>query len=110
MSIPSKRRILVMGEMRELGSYSEELHRQIARKIYDEKPDYVFLGTGDATIVADELIRLGFWEEKLESNLQNPQIVSKLLKLLSKGDICLIKASRSLRMDEVVKRIAKKQK
>lgn len=110
MSVPARRRILVLGEMRELGSFSEELHRQIARKIYNEKPDYVFLGTGDAVIVADELIRLGFWEEKLESNLQNPQLVSKLLKILTKGDVCLIKASRLLRMDEVVKRVSKKQK
>mgnify|MGYP001616267521 CR=1 FL=1 len=108
MSIPARRRILVLGEMRELGEYSDEQHRQIARKIYKEKPDFVFLGTGEAQIIADELLRLGFWEEKLESNLQNPQIVSKLLKLLGRGDLCLIKGSRALRMDEVVKRVVKK--
>lgn len=108
MSIPAGRRFLVLGEMRELGEYSETLHRQIARKIYKEKPDFVFLGTGEAQIISDELSRLGFWEERIEANLQNPQIVSKLLKVLSRGDICLIKGSRALRMDEVVKRVIKK--
>lgn len=108
MSIPSRRRILCLGEMRELGKYSDQLHKEIARKIYKEKPDLVFLGTGDAQIIAEELTRLGFWEERLESNLQNPQIVSKLLKVLEKGDVCLIKGSRALRMDEVVRRVIRK--
>ena len=108
MSIPARRRILVLGEMRELGAFSEELHRQIGRIIYKEKADLVFLGVGEAQIIADELLRLGFWEERLQSNLQNPQIVSKLLKALSKGDVCLIKGSRALRLDEVVKRVLRK--
>jgi len=108
LQIPARRRILVLGEMRELGQYSESLHRQIAQKIFKEKIDLIFLGQGDAQIIADELKSLGFWEERFEANLQNSQIVSKLLKNLGKGDVVLIKGSRSIRLDEVVKRIAKK--
>lgn len=108
LQVSARRRIVVLGEMRELGRYSESLHRQIAQKIYKEKLDLVFLGQGQAQIIADELKSLGFWEERLESNLQNSQLVSKLLKTLSKGDVCLIKGSRAVRLDEVVKRIAKK--
>jgi len=107
--IPAKRRILVLGETKELGKYSEKLHRQIAQKIYSERIDFVYLGTGDTKYVAEELLSLGFLPEKMEANLQNPQVVSKLLKVLSKGDVCLVKGSRSLRLDEVVTRIVKKQ-
>lgn len=108
LQIPARRRILVLGEMKELGKYSEELHRQVARKIYKEKIDLVFLGQGDTSFIAEELISLGFWDEKLDTNLQNSQLVSKLINNLSKGDVCLIKGSRGIRLDEVVKRIAKK--
>ncbi|TSC87732.1 MAG: UDP-N-acetylmuramoyl-tripeptide--D-alanyl-D-alanine ligase [Microgenomates group bacterium Gr01-1014_7] len=108
LQISARRRVLVLGEMRELGKYSDELHRQVARKIFKEKIDLCFLGQGDAQIIADELNRLGFWEERVESNLQNSQIVGKLLKNLGKGDVVLIKGSRALRLDEVVRRIAKK--
>ncbi len=108
LQIPSRRKILVLGEMRELGEFSESLHREIAKKIYKEKFDFVFLGQGDTLFLADELKNLGFWEERMEANLTNSQIVVKLLKTLGKGDICLIKGSRALRLDEVVKRIAKK--
>lgn len=109
LQIPARRRIVVLGEMRELGLYSEQLHRQTAQRLYKEKLDLVFLGQGEAQIIADELRSLGFWEERMESNLQNSQLVSRLLKTLSKGDVCLIKGSRAVRLDEVVKRIAKKQ-
>lgn len=109
LEVPARRRVLVLGEMRELGKYSEREHRSIAQKIYKEKIDLVFLGQGDANIIAEELLNLGFLEERLEANLQNSQLVSKLLKTLGKGDVCLIKGSRAVRLDEVVKRIAKKQ-
>ncbi|OGE19699.1 hypothetical protein A3J19_05590 [Candidatus Daviesbacteria bacterium RIFCSPLOWO2_02_FULL_41_8] len=108
LSVPARRRVLVLGEMRELGQYSEKLHRQIAQRIYKEKLDLIFLGQGDAQIIADELRSLGFWEERMESNLQNSELVTKLLKTLGKGDVCLIKGSKAVRLDEVVKRIAKK--
>lgn len=107
IKIPARRRVIVLGEMRELGGYSEALHRKVAQRIYKEKLDLVFLGQGDALIIADELKSLGFWEERLETNLQNSQMVGKLLKVLSKGDVCLIKGSRGVRLDEVVKRISK---
>lgn len=108
LALPARRRVLVLGEMKELGKYSEDLHREVARRIFKEKIDLVFLGQGDAQIIDDELKSLGFYEERLSSNLQNAQIVSKLFKVLSKGDVCLIKASRGVRLDEVVKRVSKK--
>ncbi|MCL5784014.1 MAG: UDP-N-acetylmuramoyl-tripeptide--D-alanyl-D-alanine ligase [Patescibacteria group bacterium] len=108
LTLPARRRIVVLGEMRELGKYSEQLHRMLAQKIYKEKLDFVFLGQGDTQFIADELKSLGYWEERIESNLQNSQLVAKLLKTLGKGDICLVKGSRAVRLDEVVKRVAKK--
>lgn len=108
LAVSARRRILVLGEMRELGSYSESLHREIAQKIYKEKIDLVYLCQGDAGFIADELKSLGFWEERLDANLSNSQLVPKLLKTLGKGDACLIKGSRAVRLDEVVKRIVKK--
>lgn len=108
LQVNARRRIVVLGEMRELGPYSEKLHRLIAQKIYKEKIDQVYLGQGDTQFIWDELKSLGFWEERVEGNLQNSQLVGKLLKNLGKGDLILIKGSRAVRLDEVVKRIAKK--
>ena len=108
LQVNARRRILVLGQMPNLGKYSDFLHRQAAQKIFKEKIDLVYLGQGDTEIIAAELKSLGFWEERISSNLQNSQIVSKLLKTLGKGDAVLIKGDRLLRLDEVVKRISKK--
>lgn len=105
VQLPARRRILVLGD---LGSeYTEKVISSLAQKIYKEKLDFVFLGI-NVNLIAEELKNLGFWEERLESNLQNSKIVGKLLKTLGKGDICLIKGSKLVRLDEVVKRISKK--
>ncbi len=109
LAISARRRVIVLGEMKYLGSDSEKLYRQVAQRIYKEKLDFVFLGQGEVQIIADELKSLGFWEERMESNLAHSQLVSKLLKTLGKGDVCLVKGARAVRLDEVVKRIAKKQ-
>lgn len=108
LQIPSRRRILVLGEMKELGNNSESLHRKIGERIYKEKLDLVLLGSGGANFIAEELRDLGFLEDRFAVNLQTGQIVSRLLRTLGKGDVCLIKGSRATRLDEVVKRIAKK--
>ena len=106
--LPARRRIVVLGEMKELGSYSEKFHRQVADKIYKDKVDLVFLGRGDTKYTADELLKLGFFPERMESDLQTPQIVARLLKILAKGDLVLIKGSRGVRLDEVVKKLARR--
>lgn len=106
--IPARRRIAVLGEMKELGPFSEKMHRHIAKKLYNDKVDLIFLGPGDTRYIVDELTKLGFIEERICSNLQNPQLVSQLLKVLAKGDVVLVKGARSNRLDEVVKKIIKK--
>lgn len=106
--LSARRRIIVLGEMRELGKYSEKLHRAVAQKIFKEKIDLVLLGQGETHFIAEELKSLGFWEDRIELDLQNSQIVTRLLKVLGKGDVCLIKGAKSIRFDEVVKRIENK--
>lgn len=105
--VPARRRILVLGEMRELGPLTEKFHRQIAQKIFKEKPSLVLLGTGHTKIITDELIKLGFQAERMETNLRNQDLGNRLLKILTKGDVVLIKGAHALRLDEVVKRIMK---
>src|SRR5581483_5546920 len=100
---------VVLGEMRELGNFSEKMHREIARKIYKEKIDLVLTGMGDAEVIGDELLKLGFIPERLSAGLSNPQLVAELLKVIAKGDVCLVKASKDVKFNEVVERIIKKK-
>lgn len=107
--LPAKRRILIYGEMKELGTYSPSMHRRVGQKIYKNKVDLVLLGSGDTHFIEEELKALGFASEKIEVNLSNPQIVTRILRIAHMGDLILVKGSRSGRFDEVVKRISKQK-
>lgn len=108
--VPARRRIVVLGEMKELGAFSEKMHRNVAQQIFKQKIDLVFTGTGDTKYILDELNKLGFPDERIEGNLQNPQIVSKLLKVLVKGDVVLVKGAHSTKLNEVVEKLVRLQK
>ncbi len=105
--LPAHRRILVLGEMRELGIYSEKFHRLAAQQIYKDKFDLVLLGGGETKFIADELVKLGFSPERLDVNLSHSQLVTNILRVVKKGDLVLVKGSRAVRLEEVVKRITK---
>lgn len=105
--VSARRRIVVLGEMRELGKMTEKFHREIARKIYKDKLDIVLLGSGNAEIVADELKNLGFDSKRLFPNLTNEEIINKLQKILLKGDVVLVKGARAVKLEEVVDKITK---
>ncbi len=108
--LPARKRVAILGEMKELGKYSENFHRLLAQKIFKDKIDLVLLGSGDALFIADELIKLGFPEERVEANLSNTQIVSKIIRYASKGDLVLIKGSHAVKLNEVVQRVTKQSK
>lgn len=108
--IPARRRIVVIGEMAADIKTSEKVHMQIARAIYSNKIDLVFLGTGQAKYIEEELSKLGFISERMLSGLQNPAIVANLVKILGKGDVILIKGHPNLRFTEIVKRITKQRR
>lgn len=108
--VQARKRIVVLGEMKELGQYTEELHREIARKIFKDKADIVILGKGDTKYIADELKKLGFKSNRLFCDFTNPQMVDQLTKVLSKGDVALIKGANSLKLYEVVRKVTRTKK
>ncbi len=105
--IPARRRIVVLGEMSADIKTSEKLHTLIAREIYTNKIDLVLLGGGQTKYIEAELTKLGFIPERMLSGLQNPAIVSNLIKILGKGDVVLIKGHPNLRFSEIVKKVSK---
>lgn len=101
--VSAKRRILVVGGL----PAGTEDQKNLIRKIYKDNLDYVFLVGKDIKEMGDELLKFGYPAEKLESNLHNPQIVGQLLKILSKGDVVLIKGDPSLGLGEIAARLVK---
>jgi UDP-N-acetylmuramoyl-tripeptide--D-alanyl-D-alanine ligase len=95
-------KIAVLGEMRELGTESAALHRAIGREAA-EHPLALLVTVGElgkeiASGAADSLSSAA-----IESAADAPVALKLLSKMVRKGDVVLVKASRALGLEAVVK-------
>jgi UDP-N-acetylmuramoyl-tripeptide--D-alanyl-D-alanine ligase len=100
----NSRRIIVLGDMKELGQSSERYHREIGQYVASAKSfDHLVCVGPQAALIADSAIASGFnpenvskYEESLSASLAVPQ-------LLCDGDLVLLKGSRSVHLEKVAK-------
>lgn len=99
------RRIVVMGDMLELGQDEERGHREIARKIFEINAD-LFFAVGDRMQMAvSELKKLGFPPDKIFHFNSPDEAGKKIEEILEAGDLILVKGSQGMRMEKIVGKI-----
>ena len=103
--IESLRKIVVLGDMLELGEETEEGHERIARKFLEIKGD-IFLAVGKRMQFAvSELIKHNFNESNIFSFSNSVEAGIKLQEIIREGDLALIKGSQGARMEKVVEEV-----
>ncbi len=100
---PSTPRIAVLGDMKELGNASKHYHSLIANWLLDKHVDYAFLA-GEEMKYAAEVLKnntaIKFYYGK------TPTVWTKeLKKLVAKGGVCLLKASRGMKFENLMEEI-----
>ena len=102
----AKRRIVVAGEMLELGSSEEEIHRNTGREIASSGVDMLIGVRG----LAGELVA-GAQAAGLEKArfAEDSDIAGEMLAAeISKGDLVLVKGSRGVRTEKVIEKLLEK--
>lgn len=95
------KKIAVIGTMAELGEHSEHEHEEIGKLVADLKIDIIFAIGEFAECVARGARKSG---NKNVEIFEKPEDVAERLKqICSENDIVLIKASRSARLEQIVK-------
>jgi UDP-N-acetylmuramoyl-tripeptide--D-alanyl-D-alanine ligase len=92
--------IAVLGDMLELGDFSENAHRKIGTMV--SSLDYLFLMGDYSHVIADSACSNGMAKDRIFIMDNHRDIAYKLLDILNTGDFILIKGSRALSMDKVV--------
>lgn len=101
-NLEGKRRMAVLGTMRELGHKSEEAHEEIGKYAKENGIEKV-LCFGDFS----ENIKEGYGEGcTVYKNKE--ELINDLLNIICEGDIILVKASRSLKFEEITKALLEK--
>lgn len=98
-SMPAKRRIVVAGEMLELGPTAPELHRRTGAYMAEKKVDFVLGVRGLAAEVVAAAKQGGVVAEFVET----PEAAGeRLARELRPGDVVLLKASRGVRLERAL--------
>lgn len=98
------RKIVVLGDMLELGKYSADEHRKIASTIKNIASNVICVGFRMRKL-SEELLNLGFSESAIITADSSTEAGQELQNLLGMGDIVLIKGSQSMRMEKIVEEV-----
>ena len=96
-------RIAVLGDMKELGASSKDYHRLIARYVQDNQVDTVFLA-GPEMKYAYEILKT-VPTLQVSYGPTASEWIDSLKQALKPGAVCLIKASRSMQFENILKEI-----
>ncbi len=100
--LKSRRTIAVLGDMLELGSYTEEAHTELVKEVSDLSVD-VLIAVGPAMQKAASEFRGTCHSTDTADNAREI-----LLAVMEEGDTVLVKGSRGMRMEDVIKDLPEK--
>ena len=98
----AKRRIAVLGTMRELGEQSDALHAGLAPAVLDAHVDRLILIGEEMKPLAEQVV--GKLNLDLVDNVD--EATDALMRLLRPGDAVLVKASNAVGLAKLVERVA----
>ena len=97
------RRILAAGEMRELGTASQELHRQAGQfAAKTGKIDWILGVTGNAEQIVEGALAAGFPRARARFFATPKEAAEFLANFIVSGDLLLVKGSRGVKMEQIV--------
>jgi len=98
------RKIVAFGDMLELGSFTEEAHRQVGARAAQVAD--ILLAVGEKSIfMADEAKKNGLAKENVWYFASAEEAGRELQDLIKEGDIILVKGSQGIRMEKIVKEL-----
>ena len=98
-SMPAKRRIVVAGEMLELGPSGEEMHRRSGRHMAEQKIDFVLGVRGLAAAMVETARAAGTSAEFVASADEAGEWLGRETR---EGDVVLLKASRGVKLEKAL--------
>ena len=101
---PERRKIAVLGEMKELGQWAGSLHREIGAYAADVGINVLVWIRGSARFLVEESIKRGMRADAALFYEDPVQAGEKLKELAQAGDVILFKGSRGTRVELALER------
>ncbi len=101
---PGKRKIVVLGDLVDLGSKSMEVHEYLGRIVKEVADAFIVVGSR-ARIAAESALRARMAKKNVQAFERAEDAAPALQALLKKGDVVLVAGSRVMRLDKVVEEV-----
>jgi len=103
--LPGKRKVAVLGDMRELGTYTISAHETIGA-LAAKNADLLLTVGEKAKFIAEAAQKAGMKKNKIMSFDDAFEAGNVVAKIMKRGDLVLVKASRGVHLERVVKEIS----
>jgi len=103
------RKVIVLGDMRELGDIAEESHRRVGRMVAEAAPDYLVTLGDSARWIYEGAREAGFGADRCFWFQDRGEAREKVNSLLSPRDVLLVKASRLMKFEEIAEYVIHKR-
>lgn len=98
------RKIAVLGDMLNLGEFSEELHKKVGKAVVENKIDILICKGKEAKNIVKEAESQGMPKEQIYESNNNEEVIEILNEIVKKGDLILIKASNAMKFYEIAEK------
>jgi UDP-N-acetylmuramoyl-tripeptide--D-alanyl-D-alanine ligase len=99
------RAIALLGDMLELGCFSEEAHRQLGKKISELPIDFLMMLGERGALVVESAVHHGFPAGRVRRVKDHSEALLALSEVAREGDWILIKGSRGMAMEKIAERL-----
>jgi len=101
-----KRKILVLGDMLELGPQEEQYHFQIGEGLNADQIDYLF-SYGELGMNIAKGAKKALGEQRVFAYTDKEDLIQKLKTFVNEHTLVLVKASRGMKLEDVVSALQK---
>lgn len=103
----SKRKIAVLGDMFELGEFSEELHEKVGKEVVKNKIDILICCGKNAKYIVENAEKEGMKKQNIYYFETREQVEELVKKIWQSGDSILFKASNGMKFFNIVENLIK---
>lgn len=102
-----RRKIAVLGDMLEMGSYSSQAHKEVGEYVAKSSLDYLFSVGKEAENISLGALDAGMNKDKIFVFANQEDLWNQLSSIIDTEDMILVKASRGMHLEKTVEKIEK---
>jgi len=99
---PAGRRVLVCGDMCELGEEALRYHQQLGRDVAARKIDLLFAVGSQAAETANAALAAGMGRSDVQKSITGKRLARLIKSMIRDDDVILVKGSRAMQLELVV--------